>query len=430
MSGVWQTFLTSLGIQVCNVATGVITARLLQPEGRGELAAIMLWPTILAGLGILGTNWALTRANASRPEKEADWARIAVFLGLGQAAVFMVVGYFLVPILLPADKQHLTALTRLFLFFLPLNFVALNLLALDHGRRRWGSYNLVRLSVVLPYIIFLLVFWLAGITQVFWFVVALLGSNLFAAALRLALQWQTFRRGRFNRQDALLILKAGLPFFLAAVSGVAVLQVDKTLVVSLLSSEMVGCYAAAVSFATAHSSLGHAFGVTSFAALANEANPVRQGEYLAQVFRQATLLYLGAGAAVALLSPVAIVPLFGPDFAPAIKPAAILAGATSFLALGQILNEGLRGRGTTWPGIVAQVLGVGAVAGCAWLLVPTSGLTGLAWAATAGALVQTLVLLAAVFVLLPIKPAYLWGLRRQELKLLCGRLQTLLQRTL
>ena len=39
---VWQTFLTNLTIQVCNLITGVLTARILLPEGRGELAAIIL----------------------------------------------------------------------------------------------------------------------------------------------------------------------------------------------------------------------------------------------------------------------------------------------------------------------------------------------------------------------------------------------------
>jgi O-antigen/teichoic acid export membrane protein len=130
---VWQTFLTNLTIQVCNLITGVLSARILPPEERGELAAIILWPSILGGLGILGTNWALIREAAAHPEKEADLARAAVVLGVVQAALFMVLGYFLVPHLLPADKQHLVNLTDMYLIFLPLNFVGLNLLALDHG---------------------------------------------------------------------------------------------------------------------------------------------------------------------------------------------------------------------------------------------------------------------------------------------------------
>jgi O-antigen/teichoic acid export membrane protein len=423
---VWQTFLTNLTIQVCNVITGVLTARILLPEGRGELTAIILWPSILGSLGILGTNWALTREAAAHPEKEADLARAAVVLGAVQAALFMFLGYFMVPHLLPADKQHLINLAHMYLIFLPLNFVCLNLLALDHGGLRWKRYNLLRLSVVLPYLLCILGFWLARVTQVAWFIMALLLSNLITVAFCLHVQRAQIRQGVVRLVEALHILKRGVPFFLAAVSGIAALQVDKALGVNLLSSEALGCYAAAFTFASAHGALGGALGVTSFAALANEPDPYAQGQYLARVFRQASLLYVGAGSAVALLAPLGIVPLFGPDFAPAVVPAAILALATSCNALGQVLNEGLRGRGNTFPGIAGQLLGGGVVALAAWVWVSSSGLEGLAWAAVCGALVQLLVLLAAAMILLPLKPAHLWGLRWEEVKTLSGRLLSLL----
>ena len=44
-------FATTLYIQVVNVATGLLAARLLLAEGRGELAALMLWPGLVAELG-------------------------------------------------------------------------------------------------------------------------------------------------------------------------------------------------------------------------------------------------------------------------------------------------------------------------------------------------------------------------------------------
>lgn len=422
---IWQTFLTNFVILVCHVITGVLTARILQPEGRGVLAAIILWPSILAGLGVMGTNWALTREVAAHPEKEPDLARAAVVLGAVQAALFMALGYFLVPHLLPGDKQHLIHLARIYLIFLPLNFVCLNLLALDHGGLRWKRYNLLRLTVVLPYLLCILCFWLFRITQVAWFVMALLISNLIAVSFRLYVRRAEIRRGLVRLKEALHILKKGFPFFLAAVSKVAALQVDKALVVSLLSSEAVGCYAAAFTFASAHAALGEALGVTSFAALANEPDLHGQGQYLARVFRQATLLYVGTGSAVALLAPLLIVPLFGRGFAPAAVPAAILALATSFNALGQVLNEGLRGRGSTYPGIAGQLVGVAVVVLAAWVWVPSYGLKGLAWAAVSGSMLYLLVLLAAVLVLLPVKPAQLWGLRREEVQILSGRLLAL-----
>jgi O-antigen/teichoic acid export membrane protein len=316
----------------------------------------------------------------------------------------------------------LEGLTRLYLFFLPLNFISQNLIALEQGQLHWGRYNLLRLSVVLPYLIFLVSFWWARVHQVYWFVTGLLVSNLVTVICCLWLQRQNIFRGRVRLPDVLHIFKLGLPFFLAAISGVLASQVDKTLVVSFLSTEAVGCYAAAFTFAAAHASLGGALGVTSFAAMANEPDPERQGQYLAKVFRQATLLYIAAGSAVALLAPLLIVPLFGPGFAPAVLPAAILALATSLTALGTIFNEGLRGRGNTYPAIGAQILGGALVVLAAWFWVPRYGLSGMAWAAVLGSLGQLLVLTAAALAFFPLKPSQLWGLRLGEIKILAGHL--------
>ena len=230
------------------------------------------------------------------------------------------------------------------------------------------------------------------------------------------IQRQEILSGKVRLPDVWHIFKLGLPFFLAAISGVLASQVDKTIVVSFLSTEAVGCYAAAFTFAAAHASLGGALGVTSFAALANEPDPERQGQYLAKVFRQATLLYITAGSAVAFLAPLLIVPLFGPAFAPAVLPAVILALATSLSALGSIFNEGLRGRGNTYPAIGAQILGGALVALCAWFWVPRYGLSGMAWAAVLGSMGQLLVLTGATLTFFSLRPSQLWGLRRGRSK--------------
>ncbi|MCL6622958.1 MAG: oligosaccharide flippase family protein [Syntrophobacterales bacterium] len=420
------TFITSMIINLCNVGTGILTARILLPEGRGELATIILWPSILAGLGLMGTNWSLAREIAAHPEKEGDLSRTSLSLSLLLAFAAMALGYYLLPHLLPADKQHLLSLNRFYLLWIPLNFVALHLLALDQGTLRWWSYNLVRLAVVIPYLLCLIGFWLARIYSVAYFVVALLLSNLLAASLRVFLQWRAIVRGRVSLSLALTILRKGLPYFLAAAAGVVALQMDKALVVSWLSTQAVGLYAVAFSFASAHASLAGALGTVSFAALANEPDRHRQGQFLAKVFRQACWLYLAAGAGVALLAPVAIVPLFGREFAPAIKPAVILTLATSVAALGKIIDECLRGVGQTHPGIVAQFVNGGLMALAASWLIPSLGLTGMAAAAVAGALAQLLVLLAGGMALFGLSPAQFWGFRRTELQILCQRFLTYL----
>ena len=47
MKDISVSFLTTAYIQALNIVTGLLAARLLLPEGRGELAALMLWPGLV-----------------------------------------------------------------------------------------------------------------------------------------------------------------------------------------------------------------------------------------------------------------------------------------------------------------------------------------------------------------------------------------------
>jgi O-antigen/teichoic acid export membrane protein len=423
-------FLSSFGanifMQVCNVATGILAARLLLPVGRGELATVILWPIILESLGQIGTSWVFARQAAADPDQESDLARNAIFLGLALGGPVMILSYFLIPYLLPADKNHLLGLTRITLIMIPLSYVATNLLSLDQGRMRWTRFNLMRTLMTFSYLFFILIFWAVGFKEVKHFVAAFLLSYLIAAISRVLFLRKGIRRGKVNPRLCLKIMRLGVPFFLASISVMVAGQVDKALVVGLLPVEIVGCYVAAITFASAHLSLGGALGVTSFVCLANEPDPGRRSAFLAHIFRQSTWLYIIAGSGAALLAPVLITPLFGQQFHPAVKPAAILAIATSFVGLSSVLNEGLRGMGMAYPGTVANLLGGGLVALAAWNLIPAYGLMGMAEAVVLGALGRLIFLMAAVVFLLKVGMSQLWGLRISELRAIAARLYQLI----
>ncbi len=422
---IFATFMTNIGINVLVLVGGVITARLLKPVGRGELATVLLWPTILGTLGLMGCNWALAREAASSRQKEADLARTALGLALPLSSLFLVLGYFLVPSLLAGDKQHLVWLTHLYLLFIPFNLVSQNLIALDHGRMRWGRFNFIRISWYIPYVFLIVGLWLGQIKWVWCFVVAELISNFLAMALRVYLQRKEIRQGQTSLKDGLYILRQGLPFFLASLSAELALKLDKALSVSLLPMEGVGLYAVAVTFASAHGSLGGALGVTSFAALANEPDHDRQGQYLSQIFRQSSLIYLGIGGGMALVAPLLIVPLFGGDFGPAVKPSILLTFATSLTALGNILNEGVRGMGNTYPGVLGQLLGSGALALTAWVMIPAFGLLGMAAANLVGSLAYLLIMLVSLAYLFRLRLNHFWPFRWAEFAMVYHRFGSL-----
>lgn len=411
------TFSTSLMIQACGAATGILTARLLGPVARGELATVILWPVILSNLGLLGCNWVLAREVAKDSGRECDWAAVGVGVGMAGAALFLLAGYFLLPLLLPADRSYLLPLARLCLLLIPLDIFNQVLLAIEHGRMRWRRYNLLRLSFFIFYLILIGFIGFSRRGQVLWFALAFLASHLLAVFMRLWIQRKSLAAGKIRLGACRHILRAGVPYFGATISNLVSLQLDTILVVSLLSTEAAGIYAVASAFANGQSSLGEALGITSFAVLSNERNTGSQEKIITETFRQSALVSCGAGLVLSFLIPFLVVPLFGFEFSRAIWPAVVLAVAASLTASANILNQGLRGAGRPHAGLMSQLLGAGVVAVAGLFFLQRYGLMGVAWAVLLSAGMQVLALVAAAANWLRISPLHFWPFGARNIRL-------------
>ena len=421
-----KVFLTNLIMQASTFVTGIIIARLLQPAGRGDLATVMLWPSVLV-LGLMGIQWSVAREVASHPETEADLGFTAMYLALGLSLPVIIIGYFAIPHLLSQDKRHLIGITHFYLLWVPLQFVALNLLALDQGSLRWRNFNLGRLWFYIPNMIFLVLFWIFKIEQLAWFVAAYLGSTLIMVTLPVEAPMGLTQKGTV--QTAVWqrhLLRQGFPFFCASMSIEASTKIDQILIITFLPSSMVGYYVAAFAFASVHVSLGAALRDTSFGVVANAPDTAAQGRFLTKMFRQASLLYCVAGGAVVCLAPLMIPLLFGRTFAPAIKPAMLLALVTILNGQSNILIESLRGVGKPVVIVLSNLTGAASVAIAAWFLLTPYGLMGMAGAAAIGAAIQLAILVTAVAMLLNLRPGAFWGFRWEELTNLYGHLAGLL----
>ena len=59
----WRTVIFTTGadglLAIFGLLSGVMTARLLLPEGKGELTAILLWPNLFTVVGSLGLGHAI-----------------------------------------------------------------------------------------------------------------------------------------------------------------------------------------------------------------------------------------------------------------------------------------------------------------------------------------------------------------------------------
>src|SRR5690554_5326504 len=67
-----KTMVFSMAIIMINMVTGMITARMLGPEGRGVLASVMVWPQFLSFATTFGLSSALLFHVKKTPEEEGD----------------------------------------------------------------------------------------------------------------------------------------------------------------------------------------------------------------------------------------------------------------------------------------------------------------------------------------------------------------------
>jgi len=355
-------FLHSLG-----AVTGILAARLLAPAGRGELAALVLWPSLLAASGCLGLDRAIARRAAQFPDQSASLARFAIVagltLGLGQCCLLWVLGDHL----FPADKRSLVPWIGLAGMLLPAGHAMLALLGLFQGRQRFGPYNIVRSLVAVLYLGGVVTLWasdrvtpvaLAGI-QVASIWVALLVAVALAAP---------FLRG--SRSAAVRtrpLLREAWPFFASLVAVTAAFRADQALVVVMLPDSEVGLYAAALSFAAAHQAVGATFGTLGFSRAASLSAEGRSALFAATVRRMGAV-YLPLATVMALALPWLVVPLFGDQFRAARPLIAILTFQSVLGSMTIGADETLRGAGHVVPGTVGRIAAVVVLAVSAPLL--------------------------------------------------------------
>ena len=139
------------------IGTGLLSARLLGPQGRGELAAIQTWPTVLAGTAMLGLDSSVVMSTSRNRLEGARYLASAMALVGGASAVAVVIGWALMPTLLGAQSATVVSAARVFLWMVPIYA----LLGIPHQMLRavgaWRAWNTVRVLPALGWLILLMI---------------------------------------------------------------------------------------------------------------------------------------------------------------------------------------------------------------------------------------------------------------------------------
>jgi len=376
---------TNVFLAAIGLATGILAARLLGPQGRGELAAIQLWPSLLATLAMLGLPEALVYYSAREPVRAGRYLGSAVSLGLLAAGPVMLVGFLLMPVLLAAQPEAVIRAARWYLLIVPLYALVGMPIHPLRGVNDFLTWNLLRPSANFCWLLVLAAAfllerstpqWVAA-----WYLVALALLMIPIAAIVRRRIAGPFAPGASQWSP---LLRFGLPTVAGTLPQLLNLRVDQLLMAALLPARSLGLYVVAVAWSGIISQVPSAVGAVLFPRVASQPEAARQAEAFAQGSRLGVALVVLLAVPLALLTPWLLPLLFGARFAESVPAALILVAAGSLAGLNGILQEGLKGLGHPKAVMWSEFAGVGATATALFLLLRPLGIVGAALASLAG----------------------------------------------
>lgn len=149
--------ISSAGILLLNVATGIVVARILGPENRGILASAVSICTLAAGI----TSWSiadvLARKIAASNDKKFDlFGPYVVMMVAGSTVgILSVLGLKYFGFLFLPGAEIL--LMKGLILIIPFTHVSQMAMGLLQGNQLWNNWNLVRISPHLAYLFALLI---------------------------------------------------------------------------------------------------------------------------------------------------------------------------------------------------------------------------------------------------------------------------------
>jgi O-antigen/teichoic acid export membrane protein len=373
-------------LSLLGFVTGILVARLLGPQGRGELAAIQTWSALIATLGMLGMPEAVVYFAAREPARAGTYTASAVTLALLGSAPLLLAAYVAMPLLLASQSAYTVGAARWYMLIVLAHIAGgiphTTLRAIGEFRA-WNAVRFVPVAV-----------WMATLALASWLklfaapAVAMLNlalHSVVAVPVVLLFVWPRIAPPRVPELHVWrAMLGYGLPSSLSGVPQLLNLKLDQMLMAALLPPALLGLYAVAVVWSFALTPFLSAVSVVLFPHLASIADRDAQIRTLLRVTKLGASGAFVMAAALIAVTPLGLPLVFGSDFAPAVPAAVMLVFAAAVLSFNQVLEEGLRGLGDPTSVMWSELGGLAATVVALLLLLRPLGIMGAALASVCG----------------------------------------------
>jgi O-antigen/teichoic acid export membrane protein len=351
------------GYNVASVAAaglgGIIVARALGPEIRGEYAAVTAWFGVATMVGGMGQPAALCFHVAHDPGNARGYVATSRAMMLVTGTAAMAGGMILAPLLAHGNAELTIAYRIVFATSIVAFVSASYTFSLQARNLRW--WNTVRVSQPVLSLAFLVVLWRLHMLT--------LTAALIVLALTMSLQlgWAYYRcrsaglaPGRAQARLVRPLARYGVAQIAALTPATLNANLDQLVLSQAVPPAVLGRYAIAVSCTLLPIPLVSAIGNVAFPRLASR----QRVDGLVHRMQWLGILGAACGATVALVpldlvAPWLIPRVFGPRYIGVVPLLWMLTPAGIFLACNQVMGDMLRGRKR--PQVVARAEGLAAI---------------------------------------------------------------------
>lgn len=358
-----ETFVTRIALILIGLATSVIIARMLGPEGRGLQATIAAVTALGIQFGNLGLHSSNTYYVSRDPGLLPTLIGNSLLVSLGGTGLLAILAFKVFsafPSLVPLDR----VLLILALTGVPLGLAYLLLQNLLLGTQRIREYNRIELVSRVTMVALLVGLLLARAVSVE--AVAVVGI----CASALAASWAFWGlRGALKSRIAISwpLLKSHLGYgfkaYLAALFAFTVLRADILMCGYLLGETATGHYSIAVSMADLVYMLPVVAGTIAFPKLVAESDPRLRWQKALGVAKWILVIMLAIAGVSAILAKPVVMLLFGKEYAPAVLAFLWLLPGIVLLGVNGILMNYFAAEGmppiAIWSPAVASIINIG-----------------------------------------------------------------------
>jgi O-antigen/teichoic acid export membrane protein len=363
------------------LATGIVLARSLGPDGRGAYQAVVLWPQVLGWISTLGFTKATAYYRALGEGERRGLVGNALLVCMATGGVFALAAVPIVGRLLDGYSGETVSLAATMLWFVPLIAFANVLEGLLEGARAFRTLSAIRVATPALGLAGLLFLWANTRVTVKSATGVYAMSLVCMLVVLVGIVW--WRGALAVRPEQELLVKTGryaaqyYPYMLA---DLALGFLDQILLIPALPAAAVGLYVVATR-AMVVAELPGAMSQVLFASIPglsrSESRPViaraiKGGGILSGVL--AVVLFVFAEPILRLL--------YGEAFAEAAAPFRILIVGAFAMGIRKIVGEALGGLGQPRANSVIQVGSTIVLAMLLLVTVPKLGIVGAAWSVT------------------------------------------------